>query len=256
MFDLSGCSGLITGGCGPLGWAMAEALARQGAHVVVADLPAAIKACAGSPVDRVHPHECDLMQDTSLSDLTRMVELDLGSLDFLINNAAFTGDSQLGGYSVPFHQQTDDAFDKAIHLNLSVPFRLARVLSPLLAASSNGSILNIASIYGLVGPVMGLYEGTSMGNPAAYSASKGGLVQLTRYLATVLAPNVRVNCIAPGGISRGQDETFVARYEARTPLARMATEQDVVGAAVWLVSGAAAYVTGQTVAIDGGWTAW
>ncbi len=79
---------------------------------------------------------------------------------------------------------------------------------------------------------------------------------MTRYLATVLAPDIRVNCVSPGGIFRDQDPKFVERYEARTPLRRMALEQDVVGSVHWLVSGASGYVTGQIVAVDGGWTAW
>ena len=104
---------------------------------------------------------------------------------------------------------------------------------------------------------MSLYDDTAMGNPAAYGASKGGLIQLTRYLATVLGPdNIRVNCISPGGIARGQDEKFVARYEARTPLKRMGTEEDMKGTILYLASDLSAYVTGQNLLVDGGWTAW
>jgi NAD(P)-dependent dehydrogenase (short-subunit alcohol dehydrogenase family) len=101
-----------------------------------------------------------------------------------------------------------------------------------------------------------MYESTSIGNPAGYSASKGGLIQLTRYLSTVLAPEVRVNCIAPGGLARGQDPTFVERYKERTPLRRMGTEQEIADAVEWLASDNASYLTGQTIAVDGGWTAW
>ena len=105
----------------------------------------------------------------------------------------------------------------ALALNLTAPFSLTRRLAPLLRAGGHGSVVNVSSIYGLVGPNMGLYEGTRMGNPAAYAASKGGLAQLTRYLSTVLAPEVRVNAFAPGGIARGQDDAFVERYERLTP---------------------------------------
>lgn len=95
-----------------------------------------------------------------------------------------------------------------------------------------------------------------MGNPAAYAASKGGLVQLTRWLSTVLAPAIRVNCISPGGVDRRQPEPFVERYLARTPLGRMAVEEDFKGAAAYLCSDLSAYVTGQNLLVDGGWTAW
>jgi NAD(P)-dependent dehydrogenase (short-subunit alcohol dehydrogenase family) len=101
-----------------------------------------------------------------------------------------------------------------------------------------------------------LYEGTAMGNPAAYAASKGGLLQLTRWLATTVAPQVRVNSISPGGVWRNQPESFVERYKARTPLARMATEDDFRGAIAFLASDLSGYVTGQDLAVDGGWGVW
>ena len=95
-----------------------------------------------------------------------------------------------------------------------------------------------------------------MGNPAAYAATKGGLLQLTRYLATVLAPKIRVNAVSPGGIERGQPSAFQERYVARTPLGRMAREEDFKGIIAFLASDASAYVTGQNFAVDGGWTVW
>jgi len=180
----------------------------------------------------------------------------LGACDVLVNNAAFTGTSGVPGYAVPFEDQTDDAFELALRLNLTVPFSLTRRLLPLLRRTGHGSVVNVSSIYGLVGPNMGLYAGTVMGNPAAYGASKGGIAQLTRYLATVLAPDVRCNAFAPGGIARGQAEEFVERYEGLTPLRRMATEDDFRGVVRWLASDESAYVTGQVIAVDGGWTAW
>jgi NAD(P)-dependent dehydrogenase (short-subunit alcohol dehydrogenase family) len=103
---------------------------------------------------------------------------------------------------------------------------------------------------------MRLYEGTKMGNPAAYAASKGGLLQLTRWLATVLAPKIRVNALTPGGVWREQPEAFHERYRLRTPLGRMAAESDFKGAAAYLASDMSEYVTGQNLIVDGGWTAW
>jgi len=95
-----------------------------------------------------------------------------------------------------------------------------------------------------------------MGNPAAYAASKGGLIQLTRWLATTLAPAVRVNSVSPGGVARGQSEDFIKRYVSRTPLGRMATEEDLKGIVALLASDASAYITGQNIMVDGGWSAW
>jgi NAD(P)-dependent dehydrogenase (short-subunit alcohol dehydrogenase family) len=117
-------------------------------------------------------------------------------------------------------------------------------------------VINIGSIYGLLGPDMRLYDGTEMGNPAYYAAAKGGIVQLTRYWATTLAPEVRVNCVAPGGVWRQQPDSFHERYKSRTPLRRMATEEDLKGAVAYLSSDLSAYVTGHILVVDGGWTAW
>jgi len=256
-FNLSGRFGVVTGGLGPLGLAITKCLAEAGASVLAVDLPEQVEKLEGEMLPpSVAVLACDLLVSESLRDVVKKVENHSTELSFLVNNAAFTGASSITGYACAFEDQTDDGFDAALALNLAVPFRLARRLVPSLRRSGHGSIVNIASIYGLVGPDLALYQGTSMGNPAGYAASKGGLVQLTRYLSTVLAPDIRVNCVSPGGIFRDQDPTFVDRYEARTPLHRMAVEQDIVGVVHLLVSAAAGYVTGQVIAIDGGWTAW
>jgi NAD(P)-dependent dehydrogenase (short-subunit alcohol dehydrogenase family) len=256
-FSLTGRCGVITGGLGPLGLVMAISLAEAGATVLAVDLPEQIDQVSKTDLGpRIRPVVCDLLVTQQMNALVEKVESEVGELSFLINNAAFNGGPTLTGYACAFDDQTDEAFDAVVALNLAVPFRLSRRLTPSLRRSGHGAIVNIASIYGLVGPDLGLYDGTDMGNPAGYAASKGGLVQLTRYLATVLAPDIRVNCVSPGGIFRDQDPKFVDRYEARTPLRRMALEQDVVGSVHWLVSGASGYVTGQVVAVDGGWTAW
>ena len=122
--------------------------------------------------------------------------------------------------------------------------------------SEKGSIILFGSTYGVVGPDMRLYDGTDMANPAGYAASKGGVIQLARHLATLLAPKIRVNAITPGGVSRGQPESFVRQYTARTPMGRMATENDLKGAVAYLASDMSAYVTGHNLVVDGGWTAW
>jgi NAD(P)-dependent dehydrogenase (short-subunit alcohol dehydrogenase family) len=251
---LTGRTAVVTGGAGPLGRALTQALADAGATVLVIDRAGADEQAArlgaghvGITADLVRPDDLAAVEDA----VTRH-----GSCDILVHNAAFTGTAGVPGYAVPFAEQTDEAFAAATWLNLTVPFSLTRRLAPLLRDGGHGSVIMVSSIYGLVGPNMGLYEGTTMGNPAAYGATKGGLVQLTRYLATVLAPHVRVNGFAPGGIARGQDRAFADRYNRLTPLGRMATEQDFVGVVTWLAGDASAYVTGQTVAVDGGWTAW
>jgi NAD(P)-dependent dehydrogenase (short-subunit alcohol dehydrogenase family) len=252
--SLAGRTAVVTGGAGPLGRVLAGALVGAGARVVVVDragVDETVAALGGGHLGVT----ADLMTAEGLAAVEQRVT-ELGACDVLVHNAAFTGTSGIPGYAVPFDEQTDEAFAMATWLNLTVPFSLTRRLAPLLRAGGHGSVIMVSSIYGLVGPNMGLYEGTRMGNPAAYGATKGGLVQLTRYLATVLAPDIRVNGFAPGGIERGQDPAFLDRYSRLTPLGRMATEQDFAGVATWLAGDDSAYVTGQMVAVDGGWTAW
>jgi NAD(P)-dependent dehydrogenase (short-subunit alcohol dehydrogenase family) len=118
------------------------------------------------------------------------------------------------------------------------------------------NIINIASIYGSYGPDWSLYKDTDMGNPAAYAATKGGLIQFTRWLATTISPAVRVNAISPGGVLRNQPKSFQNRYESRVPLARMASEQDFKGALAYLSCDLSAYVTGHILEVNGGWGAW
>ena len=164
--------------------------------------------------------------------------------------------SDLEGWVTSFEKQSPDTWRRALEVNLTAPFVLVQSCLDALRSSSHGSIINIGSTYGVGGAVMSLYEGTSMGNPAAYAASKGGLIQFTRWLSTVLAPQIRVNSISPGGIWREQPDSFHQRYVERTPLGRMANEEDFKGIIAYLASDASAYVTGQNIMVDGGWTAW
>ena len=177
-------------------------------------------------------------------------------INILINNAAFVGSSDLQGWSVPFEEQTIETWRRALEVNLTATFDLCQSLTPLLRQSKGASIINIASTYGLYGPDWSLYKNTDMSNPAAYGASKGGLIQFTRWLSTTIAPNIRVNSISPGGIFRKQPKVFVERYEAKTPLGRMASEDDFRGVVAYLSSDMSKYMTGQNLSVDGGWGTW
>nr|WP_321514096.1 SDR family oxidoreductase [uncultured Pseudodesulfovibrio sp.] len=261
LMDLTGRTALITGGAGYIGTAFCEALAEVGANIAVLDIAE----------DRVHATASKLAEIYSVKTMGLTVNLSdeaavvaapaqvketLGSLDIVVNCAAFVGTSGLSGWVTPFEEQSVDTWRAALETNLTACFALIQAATPFLRESGHGSVINIGSTYGVVGPDMSLYEGTAMGNPAAYAASKGGLTQLTRWLATTLAPDIRVNCISPGGIARGQDEKFVERYKARTPMKRMGTEEDMKGALLYLASDLSAYVTGQNLLVDGGWTTW
>lgn len=261
LSELKGRRALITGATGGLGRVMADTLAELGAHLYLVDRPGSdMKALADELTKRwsvdVIPFHCDLEQQDQRLQLIREVKASNEGLGILINNAAFVGTSDLRGWAVPFEQQSIDTWRRAFEVNLTAVFELCQSFAPELVSSEGGNIINVASIYGEYGPDWALYEGTTMGNPAAYGASKGGLIQLTRWLATTLAPKVRVNSIAPGGVLRGQPEAFVTRYAARTPLARMASEDDFRGAVAYLASDLSSYVTGQNLCVDGGWGVW
>ena len=260
LMDLSGRRALITGASGGLGRVMAQTLAELGADLILLDR-------SGTPIEAqerdiakvanvdVAILHCDLEAHDDREALIAGLKRE-GRLDILINNAAFVGTSGLQGWAVPFAEQSVETWRRAFEVNLTAVFHLCQGLMPLLQTSGRGSIINIGSIYGEYGPDWGLYEGTAMSNPAAYGASKGGLLQLTRWLATTVAPAVRVNAISPGGIAREQPSAFVARYVARTPLGRMATEDDIRGAIAFLASDMSAYMTGQNLFVDGGWGVW
>lgn len=261
LSSLQGRVALITGGAGFIGRAMAEALCELGCQVCLADRPAALEGAAVAALDQAHPGligtaALDLEDEAARMALLEHVQARYGRLDILVNNAGFVGDSQLQGWAVPFAEQSIDTWRRALEVNLTAPFHLTQLAAPLLAAGGHGAVINVSSIYGLVGPDMGLYQGTRMGNPAAYAGSKGGLLQLTRWMSTTLAPQVRVNSITPGGLARGQAPAFVERYVARTPLGRMGTEEDFKGAVAYLASDLSAWMTGQNLVVDGGWTAW
>ncbi len=261
LMSLKGRVVLITGGAGHLGYAMAESVAEAGACVIVLDIDAALARRKADALKKRYKVKTaalavDLTDDTACAAVGAQVKKSMGRLDVLIHAAALVGTSHLKGWAVPFKQQDLGTWRKALEINLTSAFALAQSCQPLLAQSKNGSIINISSIYGVVGPDMGLYTGTGMGNPAAYAASKGGLVQLTRWMATVLAPSVRVNSISVGGVFRNHRRPFLSRYVQKTPLKRMATEEDIKGAALFLASDLSQYVTGHNLMVDGGFSAW
>ena len=261
LMTLRGRTALVTGAAGGLGHIIADTLSELGAVVLLADLPTSSCTAFGTELERkwavrAHAFSCNLESQRERGELVEQVHDHGFQVDILVNNAAFVGTSGLEGWVTEFEKQSVDTWRRALEVNLTAAFDLVKGFTPALRASGHGSVINIASIYGLQGPDYALYEGTEMGNPAAYAASKGGLIQLTRWLATTLAPDVRVNAIAPGGVFRNQPEAFVRRYEARTPLKRMAREADFRGAVGFLASDLSAYVTGQVLAVDGGWGIW
>jgi NAD(P)-dependent dehydrogenase (short-subunit alcohol dehydrogenase family) len=249
---------LITGATGKLGRIFAETLAELGADLYLVDLPGSdFQTLTHDLVKKwgvdVRHFNCDLEIPEERAELILNLKETSNGLNILVNNAALTGNLNLDGWAVPFEQQSLKTWNRALEVNLTAAFELCQGLLPLLKYSVGANIINISSIYGLYSPDWSLYEDSDLGNPAAYAVSKSGLIGLTRWLATSIAPDVRVNAIAPGGILRNQPEEFITRYVEKTPLKRMGNENDFRGAMSFLASDLSSYVTGQVLSIDGGW---
>jgi NAD(P)-dependent dehydrogenase (short-subunit alcohol dehydrogenase family) len=261
LVNLKGRRAMVTGAAGGLGKVIAETLAELGSDLVLVDrekegIELLQHQLSDSFAVSVSGKVCDLEHQDQREKLIGDIKLDGQDLNILINNAAYVGSSNLSGWSAPFVEQSIETWRRALEVNLVAPFELCQGLSQVLKKSRGGNIINIASIYGQFGPDWRIYENTNMGNPAAYGASKAGLIQLTKWLATTLAPDVRVNAISPGGVFAGQADQFVESYCSRTPLDRMANYDDFRGGVAFLASDMAEYVTGQVLNIDGGWGVW
>lgn len=257
LYDLTGRVALVTGAAGKLGSTISLTLAELGAELILVDKPNSNLQEISDQLKQKHNcklniYLCNLEDENSRVKLIDSISTDMNKLDILVNNAAFVGDSNLDGWSVPLQQQTLETWRRALEVNLTAPFHLIQKLTPLLLLGVNPCILNIGSIYGKLGPDWSLYEGTQMNNPGAYSASKGGLLQITKWYATLLAPDIRVNALSPGGILRAQPKKFIERYKKKTPLRRMAVEDDFRGAVAFLTTDLSMYVTGQILTVDGG----
>jgi NAD(P)-dependent dehydrogenase (short-subunit alcohol dehydrogenase family) len=267
LFSLEGRSALVTGASGGIGRVISKTILDLGGDLIAIDHPdsdielfiSELKDQKPKSIQKISAYHCDLESEESRIKLIQEIFGKHDSLSILVNNAAFVGARGLKGWVSPFPEQSLETWRRAIEVNLTAPFHLSQGLAPLLMASTaagGSTIINIASIYGQYGPDWRLYQGLEMGNPAAYAASKGGLIQLTKWLATTLAPSIRVNAISPGGIKRGQPSQFVDKYEAKVPLERMAVEGDLIGAIAYLSGAGASYVTGQVISVDGGWGVW
>ena len=261
LMDMKNRVAVITGATGHLGKEFSATLAEMGCDLCLVDrdisaLEQVAERLRNNHQVQVFSYGCDLENQTARQKLLEQLKENHDRLNVLVNNAAFVGDSNIQGWAVDFEEQSLYSWRRAMEVNVTAAFHLSQGLIKKMANSDTASIINIGSIYGVNGPDWHLYDGVEMANPAAYAVSKGGLTQFTRWLATTCAPEVRVNMISPGGIIRDQDDAFIERYEARTPMARMAKEADFSGALAYLASDMSRYVTGQNLIVDGGWTVW
>ena len=261
LFSLTGKKIAITGASGHLGCALASIVAEAGADLYLIDRDAAGLDSLATALEDNHPGSvdvfvADLEDERSRAGFVTALARKTSHIDGVVHNAAFVGTNDLEGWAVGFKDQSLEAWRRALEVNVTAPFHLTQLLLPLLEAADRPSVVNIGSIHGIVGPDWRLYEGLQMAAPAAYAASKAALIQLTKSLATTLAPSIRSNSVSPGGLERSQPAEFIDRYEARTPMGRMGKETDIVGAIVYLLSDASSYVTGQNIVVDGGYSTW
>ena len=266
-FKMDGQTAVVTGGVGLLGRQFCRTLAQAGANVVVADLNAA---AARQVAEEICAEGLTAMSIgvnvTEPKSVRAMVENTtkrFGRLDVLVCSAALDpkfDDSQSGQHSNSFEDYPLQAWQQALDVNLTGLFLCAQAaVSPMLA-QAHGVIINICSTYGLVGPDQRLYQRPGQApqfKPVFYSVTKAGVLGLTRYLATYYAgKNIRANALTPGGVYNHHDEVFLQNYSARTVLGRMAEQDEMNGALLYLASDASSYMTGANLVVDGGWTAW
>lgn len=253
LFRLNGRVALVTGGAGIYGVHITRALAEVGAHVIVAsrnkDLCEEVAAEMSSEGLNVTGASLDLASGDSIRELRDRIVAEYGKLDVLFNNAV----ARSGGDPSTV---TEEDWTSAMDVNSTGFFLSCKFFGEQMVKQRSGVMVNISSIYGVVGPNFNIYEGTDITSPANYAFAKGGMVNFTRYAASYYGRfGIRVNCISPGGFRTDQPDIFIQNYSKQTPLRRMATDDDIKGAAVFLASDASAYITGHNLMVDGGWTA-
>lgn len=266
-FSLEDKVAVVTGGAGLLGKQFCNTLAEAGANVVVADLDeAAARKTAETIAGRGYSAIEAQVDITNPDSVKKMVDKAIGQykhLDILVCSAAmdpkFDPEHQ-GAHGNSFEEYPLESWKNALDVNLTGMFLSTQAAVKPMVAQNCGAIILICSTYGLVGPDQRIYEkpgSPPQYKPVFYTVTKAGVLGLTRYLATYYAgKNIRVNALTPGGIYNDHDEMFLEKYSARTVLGRMANQDEMNGALLFLASDASSYMTGSNLVVDGGWTAW
>lgn len=241
---------LVSGGAGNYGKCIVEGLAEADGTVIIASRNIAH---VEEEADRfrqkkldVHALQVDQGDHSSILALKNEIENRFGRLDVFVNNAVAR---PMKGYDDPIEH-----FAGSMQINATGSMDILREMCDLIARSGGGSVINISSMMGMYGPDLSNYEGTQMGNPPPdYFFHRGGLINLTRYLARVYAgKNIRVNCVSPGGLFNHQPQRFLENYSKKVPIGRMANHDDIKGLMVLLASDAGAYINGENILMDGG----
>lgn len=252
-FSLKGRTAVVSGGAGPLfGSSISEALAEAGATVVTASRSAE-RTSAFATKMQIRGYDVlgmtlDISNPDSIEEFKNKVIDRHGHVDVLVNNAVV-------GRGGGFEDQTPEYWAMSAQGNMVGLFAMCQGFIPHMTGGKGGSIINISSIYGVVGNDPSLYEGTDMKQPPDYTFVKGGMINFTRYIANYFGnQGIRANCICPGGYFNDQPGPFLENYEKRVPVGRMLDNEDIKGAVVFLASDASVYVTGTSLMVDGGFT--
>jgi NAD(P)-dependent dehydrogenase (short-subunit alcohol dehydrogenase family) len=264
LFDLRGRVVVVTGSTGLLGSVYCRAFAEKGAHLLMTDLAERDPTAKAAALSREFGVEalgaaCDVGSEDDVKELFAATLQRFGKVEVVVNNAAATGEHLLktGEVFAPFEDYPLAVWEQVLRTNLTGAFLVAREGGKAMLASGGGSLINVSSVYGMVGPDHRIYEGMPFSSFPGYSAGKAGVHGLTLWLATYWgAKGIRVNTLVPGGVYNNHDPKFVERYSARTPMERMANPEDMIGMVLFLASDASSYCTGQRFVVDGGLTAW
>jgi NAD(P)-dependent dehydrogenase (short-subunit alcohol dehydrogenase family) len=257
-FDLENKRILLVGATGVLGRGYARAIAGCGARLAIADRPQSDVLALAAEIGAAGI-QMDISVEDSVARGVAQATDALGGLDGAVANAAATGEFLMkeGDAFAAFEDYPLAVWQRTIDVNLTGTFLLAREAGRAIKAGGGGSIVTVSSIYGVVGPDHRIYDNQPFKSFPGYSASKAGVIGLTRWLATWWGQaGVRVNCVTPGGVFNGHDPAFAAAYANRTPMGRMADREDLIGMVLFLLSDASSYCTGQNFVVDGGFTAW
>jgi len=250
LFNLKDKVVVVTGACGQLGYRICEAFKNSGSVVIGTDMN-----IENNKLDGVEYFLLDITKKEDTQKLYKSVVDKYGSIDVLVNNAGVSTFEN-------FEERPEGSFDWVMDVNLKGTFFGIQTYVNLFDEFrlKSGSIINIGSIFGIVSPDFRNYTDLPRKNSEVYGATKAGVIQMTKYFAVHLAErNIRVNCVSPGGIfnpKNPQGEGFRENYAFRTPMKRMANDEEMVGAILYLASEAASYTTGQNITIDGGLSAW
>ncbi len=250
---------LLVGATGVLGRQYSKALVEEGARLIIVDREQSDVKSLAEELD-CYSITMDIGDEEQVVEGVKNAAEIYGGFDGVVNNAAITGDvlQNMGAAFAPFEEYSTELWQKTIDINLTGSFLVARESGRVMKESGlGGCLINVSSIYGVMGPDHRIYEDQSFSSFVGYSASKAGIVGLTLWLATWWAKdNIRVNCLVPGGVFNGQNDKFVEAYSNRIPLDRMATPDDMTGMLIYLLSDSSSYCTGGVYNVDGGLGAW